>query len=207
MFIISQILEEAYKRYKWQKEDKNMLSFSFQNIFQSRIWVSHSSSYESCHLLAHWCLSRLIFDPEDESDTFLRNLCSCTDHTALYPSRWQLSRFRQFHMWLCSMLAIEQLCIVSHDCYYHFSCSLFRSLTRRLPHDSLLCYSSFRCLTSFVTWLPFLLPSIPFLDSQLGTRLPLLLLIILLLDSSLGTWLSSLLFYSATLHAFAWLAA
>jgi hypothetical protein len=31
----------------------------------------------------------LIFDPEDGGDTFLRNVSSHTDYTALYPRRWQ----------------------------------------------------------------------------------------------------------------------
>jgi hypothetical protein len=35
-------------------------------------------------------LARLIFDPEDGGDTFLRNVGSYTDYTALYPTR-QLS--------------------------------------------------------------------------------------------------------------------
>jgi hypothetical protein len=34
------------------------------------------------HLL-HWILARLIFDPEDGDDTFLRKVGSYTDYTAL----------------------------------------------------------------------------------------------------------------------------
>jgi hypothetical protein len=34
---------------------------------------------------ARWFLARLIFDPEDGSDTFFRNVGSHTDYTALYP--------------------------------------------------------------------------------------------------------------------------
>jgi hypothetical protein len=32
-----------------------------------------------------WFLPRLFFDPEDGVDTFLRNVGSPTDYTALYP--------------------------------------------------------------------------------------------------------------------------
>jgi hypothetical protein len=38
-----------------------------------------------------WFLVRLIFDPEDLGDMFLRNVCSHTDYTALYPIKWQHS--------------------------------------------------------------------------------------------------------------------
>jgi hypothetical protein len=38
---------------------------------------------------ACWLLARLIFVPEDGVDTLLRNVCSHTDYTALYPRRWQ----------------------------------------------------------------------------------------------------------------------
>jgi hypothetical protein len=41
--------------------------------------------------LGHRFLARLIFDPEDADDTFLRNVDSHADYTALYPRRWQLS--------------------------------------------------------------------------------------------------------------------
>jgi hypothetical protein len=33
----------------------------------------------------------VIFDPEDGGDTFLRNVGSFTDYTALYPRIWQFS--------------------------------------------------------------------------------------------------------------------
>jgi hypothetical protein len=46
---------------------------------------------ESRYLLAHWFLARMIFDPEDGGDTFLRNVGSYTDCTTLYLKRWQLS--------------------------------------------------------------------------------------------------------------------
>jgi hypothetical protein len=36
---------------------------------------------------ALWFFARLIFDPEDGSDTFLRNVGSHTHYTALYPRR------------------------------------------------------------------------------------------------------------------------
>jgi hypothetical protein len=36
-----------------------------------------------------WFLARLIFDPEDGSNTFLRNVGSDTEHTAPYHRRWQ----------------------------------------------------------------------------------------------------------------------
>jgi hypothetical protein len=39
-----------------------------------------------------WYLARLISGPEDGGDTFLRNICSHTDYTALYPKRGQHSR-------------------------------------------------------------------------------------------------------------------
>jgi hypothetical protein len=42
------------------------------------------------HLLARWFLSLLILDPEDGSDTLLRNVGSYTDYTALYPTRLEL---------------------------------------------------------------------------------------------------------------------
>jgi hypothetical protein len=35
--------------------------------------------------------ARLIFDPEDEGHTFLRNVGSHKDYTELYPRRWQHS--------------------------------------------------------------------------------------------------------------------
>jgi hypothetical protein len=35
--------------------------------------------------VARWFLARLIFDTEDGGDTFLRNVISHTDYTALYP--------------------------------------------------------------------------------------------------------------------------
>jgi hypothetical protein len=41
-------------------------------------------------------LARLIFDPEDGGDTFLRNVGSYTDYTALYPRRWQFSEVQRF---------------------------------------------------------------------------------------------------------------
>jgi hypothetical protein len=37
--------------------------------------------------LASWFLARMIFDPEDGGDTFLRNVCSHTDYTAVYLKR------------------------------------------------------------------------------------------------------------------------
>jgi hypothetical protein len=43
------------------------------------------------HLLARWCLPRLIFDPDDGGGTFLRNVGSYTDYTVPYSRRWQLS--------------------------------------------------------------------------------------------------------------------
>jgi hypothetical protein len=39
-------------------------------------------TYLPSRLLARWFLTLLIFDPEDGSDTFLRNVCSYTDYTA-----------------------------------------------------------------------------------------------------------------------------
>jgi hypothetical protein len=51
-----------------------------------------SDSYECCHIVGHsavwsesesathWFLTRLIFDPEDGGDVFLRNVGSHTDH-------------------------------------------------------------------------------------------------------------------------------
>jgi hypothetical protein len=43
-----------------------------------------------------WFLARMIFDPEDWGDMFLRNVGSHTDHTALYLRRWQHSPCLQF---------------------------------------------------------------------------------------------------------------
>jgi hypothetical protein len=37
------------------------------------------------------CLAMLTFDPEYGGDTFLRNVGSLVDYTALYPRRWQHS--------------------------------------------------------------------------------------------------------------------
>jgi hypothetical protein len=34
---------------------------------------------------SRWFLARLIFDPEDGGNTFLRNVGSYTDYTVLYP--------------------------------------------------------------------------------------------------------------------------
>jgi hypothetical protein len=43
--------------------------------------------FEACHLLTRW-FAELFFDPEDEGDTFLRNVgCNSTDYTASYPRR------------------------------------------------------------------------------------------------------------------------
>jgi hypothetical protein len=39
---------------------------------------------------SRWFLARLIFDPEDWGDTFLRNVSSYTDYTALYPRTWAI---------------------------------------------------------------------------------------------------------------------
>jgi hypothetical protein len=50
--------------------------------------------WETCVCLttcSRWFLARLIFDPEDGGDTFLRNVGSYTDYTALCPRRWQIS--------------------------------------------------------------------------------------------------------------------
>jgi hypothetical protein len=43
-----------------------------------------------------WIFGRLIFDPEDGGDTFLRNIGSHTHYTALYPRRWQCSGIKLF---------------------------------------------------------------------------------------------------------------
>jgi hypothetical protein len=42
---------------------------------------------------ARWLLARLILDPEDIDDSFIRNVCSHTDYTALYRRRWQQRQF------------------------------------------------------------------------------------------------------------------
>jgi hypothetical protein len=44
---------------------------------------------ESLATYSRWLLARLIFDPEDVGDTFLRNVGSCTYYTTLYIRRWQ----------------------------------------------------------------------------------------------------------------------
>jgi hypothetical protein len=41
-------------------------------------------------IYSRWYLALLILGPEDASDTFLQNVCSCADYTALNPRRWQL---------------------------------------------------------------------------------------------------------------------
>jgi hypothetical protein len=46
------------------------------------VWLSHMLPAPI------WFLSRLIFDPEDGSHTFLRNIGSHTDYAAQYPRRW-----------------------------------------------------------------------------------------------------------------------
>jgi hypothetical protein len=63
----------------------------------SRIWGYRSGSCDYRHLLrcvqtlaTLWFRLRLI-DPEVGSDVFLRNICSHTDLTALYPRSWQHS--------------------------------------------------------------------------------------------------------------------
>jgi hypothetical protein len=38
--------------------------------------------------VAPYFLARLIFEPENGGDTFLRNVCSHMDYTAIYPRRW-----------------------------------------------------------------------------------------------------------------------
>jgi hypothetical protein len=43
------------------------------------------------HLLHAGFLLGTFSPPEDGGDTFLRNICSYTDYTALYPRRWQHS--------------------------------------------------------------------------------------------------------------------
>jgi hypothetical protein len=53
---------------------------------------SKLSRPQASHLLTRWCLAWLIFDRENGPDTFLRNVGSYTDYTAIYPRRWQLSR-------------------------------------------------------------------------------------------------------------------
>jgi hypothetical protein len=44
-----------------------------------------SEERSTCQLLELWFLASLIFDPEDGSDNFLRNMDSHTGYTALYP--------------------------------------------------------------------------------------------------------------------------
>jgi hypothetical protein len=55
-----------------------------------------------------WFVARLIFDPEDESDVFLRNVCSRMDYMGLYPRRWQHS-LRKF------FTGLQYTVIVSFD--------------------------------------------------------------------------------------------
>jgi hypothetical protein len=38
--------------------------------------------------ITRWFLVRLILDPYNRGDTFLRNVDSCTDYTVLYPSNF-----------------------------------------------------------------------------------------------------------------------
>jgi hypothetical protein len=40
---------------------------------------------------SRWFLAWLIFDPDDGGNTFLWNVGSYTDYTALYPGRWEFS--------------------------------------------------------------------------------------------------------------------
>jgi hypothetical protein len=46
---------------------------------------------EAAKQLLRWFLVQLIFDLEDGGDTFLRNIGSHTEYTALYPTIWQHS--------------------------------------------------------------------------------------------------------------------
>jgi hypothetical protein len=50
--------------------------------------MAHSVYPPALTLVSCW----LFCDPEDGGDTFLRNVGSHTDYTALYPRRWQSSR-------------------------------------------------------------------------------------------------------------------
>jgi hypothetical protein len=52
---------------------------------------SSGSSGGGGHVLVCLLLARLIFDHECVGDTFLRNVGSYMDYTALFPRKWQLS--------------------------------------------------------------------------------------------------------------------
>jgi hypothetical protein len=49
----------------------------------------------------HWFLARLIFDPDDVCDTFLRNVGSYAYYSTLYSTRWQLGNML---LWNLSVL-------------------------------------------------------------------------------------------------------
>jgi hypothetical protein len=53
-------------------------------VFRRKLLLLSSGS-EVRHLLAHWLLAGLIFDPEDGNNTFLRNVDSYMDYPALIP--------------------------------------------------------------------------------------------------------------------------
>jgi hypothetical protein len=59
-----------------------------QNSIYLVTWLM---AYSACLPAACWFLAQLILDPDDGSDTFLWNVSSHTDYTALYPSRMQHS--------------------------------------------------------------------------------------------------------------------
>jgi hypothetical protein len=61
-------------------------------------------------LPARCFIARLISDPEDGGDTFLRNISSNTENTELYPRRWQHSSrlcLLSVSFWLHSRLTLK----------------------------------------------------------------------------------------------------
>jgi hypothetical protein len=63
-------------------ESADFLSFHYFH-FSFPFFISFLPRYR----LARWFLARLIFDPEDGGDIFLRNVGSYTDYTVLYNRR------------------------------------------------------------------------------------------------------------------------
>jgi hypothetical protein len=46
-------------------------------------------AYSANPPVACWFLAHIVFNPEDEGDTFLQNVGSHTDYMVLYPRRWK----------------------------------------------------------------------------------------------------------------------
>jgi hypothetical protein len=54
---------------------------------------------------SRWFIVRLIFDPEDGSDTFLKNVGSYADYTTQHPRRWHSYRCENLKLYKTFFLA------------------------------------------------------------------------------------------------------